>query len=90
MPRRTPICNKACLCCSENRSKRTNGSVTVTIFPQGQLGNDAGIIDGARSRIIAIAMSGPTNFTGLVPAAGAFELPVMFPKRDLACKVPDG
>lgn len=74
----------------EQVEARTNGSVTVTIFPQGQLGNDAAMIDGARSGIIDIAMSGLNNFTGLVPAAGAFELPFMFPNRDTAYAVLDG
>ena len=74
----------------EQVEARTNGSVTVTIFPQGQLGNDAAMIDGARSGIIDIAMSGLNNFTGLVPQAGAFELPFMFPNRETAYKVLDG
>lgn len=74
----------------EQVEARTNGSVTVTIFPQGQLGNDAAMIDGARSGIIDIAMSGLNNFTGLVPDAGAFELPFMFPNRDTAYAVLDG
>jgi TRAP-type transport system periplasmic protein len=74
----------------EQVEARTNGSVTVTIFPQGQLGNDAAMIDGARSGIIDIALSGLNNFTGLVPAAGAFELPFMFPTRDKAYAVLDG
>lgn len=74
----------------EQVEARTNGSVTVTIFPQGQLGNDAAMIDGARSGIIDIAMSGLNNFTGLVPQAGALELPFMFPTRDTAYAVLDG
>jgi tripartite ATP-independent transporter DctP family solute receptor len=74
----------------EQVEARTNGSVTVTIFPQGQLGNDAAMIDGARSGIIDIVMSGLNNFTGLVPAAGAFELPFMFPNRETAYNVLDG
>lgn len=74
----------------EQVEARTNGSVTVTIFPQGQLGNDAAMIDGARSGIIDIAMSGLNNFTGLVPDAGALELPFIFPTRDVAYKVLDG
>jgi len=69
---------------------RTNGTVKVTIFPQGQLGNDQAMIDGARSGIIDIVMTGLNNLTGLVPDAGAFELPFMFPNRDLAYKVLDG
>lgn len=74
----------------EQVEARTNGSVTVTIFPQGQLGNDAAMIDGARSGIIDIAMSGLNNFTGLVPQAGALELPFMFPSRDTAYAALDG
>lgn len=74
----------------EQVEARTNGSVTVTIFPQGQLGSDAAMIDGARSGIIDIAMSGLNNFTGLVPQAGALELPFMFPSRDTAYAALDG
>jgi TRAP-type transport system periplasmic protein len=69
---------------------RTNGDVKVNIFPQGQLGNDGQMIDGARSGIVDIVMSGLNNFTGLVPQAGAFELPFMFPNRETAYKVLDG
>ncbi|MGO4854142.1 TRAP transporter substrate-binding protein [Phaeovulum sp. W22_SRMD_FR3] len=69
---------------------RTNGEVKVNIFPQGQLGNDGQMIDGARSGIVDIVMSGLNNFTGLVPQAGAFELPFMFPNRETAYKVLDG
>lgn len=74
----------------EQVEARTSGSVTVTIFPQGQLGNDAAMIDGARSGIIDIAMSGLNNFTGLVPQAGALELPFIFPTRETAYAVLDG
>jgi tripartite ATP-independent transporter DctP family solute receptor len=69
---------------------RTKGSVTITIFPQGQLGNDAAMIDGTRSGIIDITMTGLNNLTGLVPESGAIELPFMFPNRQLAYKVLDG
>ena len=74
----------------EQVEARTKGSVKVTIFPQGQLGSDAAMIDGARTGIIDIAMSGLNNFTGLVPQAGVFELPFIFPTRDVAYKVLDG
>lgn len=74
----------------EQVEARTNGSVTVAIFPQGQLGNDAAMIDGTRAGIIDIAMSGLNNFTGLVPDAGALELPFIFPNRDVAYSVLDG
>jgi tripartite ATP-independent transporter DctP family solute receptor len=74
----------------EQVEARSNGSIKVTIFPQGQLGNDAQMIDGARSGILDIAISGLNNFTGLVPQAGVFELPFIFPTRQVAYKVLDG
>jgi TRAP-type transport system periplasmic protein len=74
----------------EQVEARSNGSIKITIFPQGQLGNDAQMIDGARSGIVDIAISGLNNFTGLVPQAGVFELPFIFPTRQVAYKVLDG
>jgi tripartite ATP-independent transporter DctP family solute receptor len=70
--------------------KRSNGALTVQIFPQGQLGNDAQMIDGVRSGIIDITMVGLNNMTGLMPKAGAFELPFMFADRAAAYAALDG
>ncbi|NHF72401.1 TRAP transporter substrate-binding protein [Paracoccus xiamenensis] len=70
--------------------EKTGGEVTVQIFPNGQLGNDQQMIDGTRSGIIDVALIGLNNYTGLVPEAGAFELPFIFPTREVAYKVLDG
>ncbi|WP_022708344.1 DctP family TRAP transporter solute-binding subunit [Paracoccus zeaxanthinifaciens] len=74
----------------EQIEERSEGGITVTIFPQGQLGNDAAMVDGTRSGIIDIVMTGLNNLTGLVPDAGAFELPFIFPTRADAYAVLDG
>jgi len=74
----------------EQLEERSNGEITVTIFPQGQLGNDTAMVDGTRSGIIDVVMTGLNNLTGLVPEAGAFELPFIFPTRDDAYAVLDG
>ncbi|SNS99200.1 DctP family TRAP transporter solute-binding subunit [Tropicimonas sediminicola] len=74
----------------EQVEARSNGELKVNIFPHGQLGSDSQMIDGARSGIIDIAMSGLNNFTGMLPEAGAFTLPFMFPDRETAYKVLDG
>jgi tripartite ATP-independent transporter DctP family solute receptor len=71
-------------------AKRTDGEVTVQIFPQGQLGNDAAMIDGARSGIIDVVMVGLNNFSGLMPDSAALTLPFMFPDRETAYSVLDG
>lgn len=68
----------------------TNGSVKIATFPNGQLGTDDQMIDGVRSGIIDFTLSGLNNFTGMVPEAGAFTLPFMFPTRQTAYKVLDG
>ncbi len=75
---------------AEELSARTDGEITVQIFPNGQLGNDAQMIDGVRSGIIDISLVGLNNLTGLMPDAGAIELPFMFPSREIAYQVLDG
>ena len=75
---------------AEKLAERTNGEVTVQIFPAGQLGSDVQALDGTRSGIIDMQLAGLNNFTGLVPEAGAFTLPFMFPDRETAYKVLDG
>ena len=70
--------------------KASDGEITVTIFPNGQLGTDAQMIDGVRSGIIDMEISGLNNFTGLLPEASAFELPFMFESRDAAFAALDG
>lgn len=74
----------------EQVEARTGGEVKINIFPQGQLGNDAQMIDGARSGIIDFVMVGLNNFGGLMPESAAFTLPFMFPDRETAYKVLDG
>lgn len=69
--------------------EKTGGEIKVQIFPNGQLGNDQQMIDGTRSGIIDITLVGLNNYTGLVPDAGAFELPFIFPTRDVAYKALD-
>ncbi|MEJ8472563.1 DctP family TRAP transporter solute-binding subunit [Roseibium algae] len=74
----------------EQVEARSNGNITVNLFPSGQLGNDAQMIDGLRSGIIDFAMVGLNNYSGLMPETAAFTLPFMFPTRETAYKVLDG
>ena len=71
-------------------AKRTNGEVTVQIFPQSQLGTDQQMITGARSGVIDIVMSGLSNYTGTLPKIGGLELPYMFKNREHAYRILDG
>ncbi|KAA5605309.1 DctP family TRAP transporter solute-binding subunit [Roseospira marina] len=71
-------------------AKRTDGEVTVKIFPHGQLGNDQQMISGTRSGIVDIVMSGLNNVDGLMPQVGGLLLPYIFTSREHAYKVLDG
>lgn len=75
---------------AEKVAERTKGAVTVKIFPQGQLGNDQQMITGARSGVIDVVMVGLNNFTGMMPRAGAIELPFVFRDQNQAYKALDG
>ncbi len=75
---------------AEKIKERTNGEVTVRIYPHGQLGNDQQMITGVRSGIIDIEMSGLNNFEGLMPKVGGVLLPYIFTSREHAYKVLDG
>ena len=69
--------------------KRTNGEVTVAIYPKGELGDDKQMISSVRSGVIDIEMSGLNNFDSFLPEVGGLLLPYIFTSRDHAYKVLD-
>ncbi|MEL0623576.1 DctP family TRAP transporter solute-binding subunit [Marinomonas arenicola] len=69
---------------------RSNGDLKINIFPHGQLGTDAQMIEGNRVGIIDFSIVGLNNYSGLLPESAAFTLPFMFPDRKTAYKVLDG
>ena len=69
---------------------RTKGEIKINIYPHGQLGNDAQMLDGTRTGIIDFSMMGLNNYSGLLPESAALTLPFMFPSREAAFKVLDG
>ncbi len=70
--------------------QRTKGEVDITIFPAGQLGNDAALINGVRGGTIDIVCSGASNYNGIVPNTAALELPFVFRNAQHAYTVLDG
>ncbi len=69
---------------------RTNGDVEITIFPAGQLGNDAAMINGMRGGTIDIVSNGASNHNGIVANTAAMELPFVFRSAQHAYNVLDG
>ncbi|WP_068319070.1 DctP family TRAP transporter solute-binding subunit [Polycladidibacter hongkongensis] len=71
-------------------AEKTDGEVTVQIFPQGQLGDDQQMLNGNRAGIIDIQMTGLAIMNGMQPETAVFDLPYMFASREHAYKVLDG
>ncbi len=70
--------------------KYTNGEVTVTIFPNAQLGDERTLLERMKMGIVdaGIITNGPIiNF---VPRFGAIDLPFLFRSPEHAYKVLDG
>jgi len=70
--------------------KYTNGSVTVTIFPNAKLGDERTLLERMKMGIVdaGIITNGPIiNF---VPRFGAIDLPFLFRNPEHAYKVLDG
>ncbi len=74
---------------AEQVAKRTNGEVSVRLFPNGQLGDDAGMIAGVRGGTIDIELSGNPYFSGLVGELNVLDLPFLFKDEKEAHQVLD-
>lgn len=63
---------------AEELSNRTDGRVTVDIYPNEQLGNEVSMIEGLRQGSVDIAVAGGANFAGFVPEFQLFSVPYIF------------
>lgn len=70
--------------------EKTNGEITVEVFPTSQLGNDKAIIQGARMGSVDISMTGNPFYTGTEAALNVLDLPYLFKSFDHAYAVLDG
>ena len=70
--------------------EKTNGEITVEVFPTSQLGNDKAIIQGARMGSIDISMTGNPFYTGTEAALNVLDLPYLFKSFEHAYAVLDG
>ncbi|RJQ64693.1 MAG: TRAP transporter substrate-binding protein [Desulfobacteraceae bacterium] len=70
--------------------QKTNGEITVDVFPASQLGNDKAIIQGARMGSVDISMTGNPFYTGTEAALNVLDLPYLFRDFDHVYQVLDG
>lgn len=69
--------------------KATNGKVVIEIYPAQQLGTAREMIEGTQLGTIQAVLVPTSNFTGFEPAMSIFDLPFLFPSREVTYKVID-
>ena len=69
---------------------KTAGALEVKVFSDSSLGNAQAAISNARGGTIDIVISGSSNYTGIVPLLGVFDIPFMFKDTAHAYRVLDG
>ncbi len=67
----------------------TNGSVTVQLFPDGQLGKDNEVIQMTRDGVIQSNISSSGGVAQHYPLVGVFDMPFAFPNIAVAHEVID-
>ncbi len=67
----------------------TNGSVTVELFPDGQLGKDNEVIQMTRDGVIQSNISSSGGVAQHYPLVGVFDMPFAFPNIAVAHEVID-
>ena len=67
----------------------TNGSVSVQLFPDGQLGKDNEVIQQTRDGIIQSNISSAGGVAQHYSLVGVFDLPFVFPNISIAHEVID-
>ena len=75
---------------SELLKAKTKGAMEVKVFSDSALGHATAAISSARAGTIDIVVSGSSNFTGIVPLLGVFDIPFVFKDTAHAYRVLDG
>lgn len=70
--------------------EKSGGELTVTIFPQGQLGGERELAEGVRMGTVEIGSLSPSNMTGFVPEFDLFGVPFLFKTPAQVYAVMDG
>jgi len=75
---------------AERVADKTNGAVEVKIFPDGQLGNERELLEGATLGSHDISLTGAAGWAIINPKLGTFELPFLYRDMDHQQKVFNG
>jgi tripartite ATP-independent transporter DctP family solute receptor len=84
------LAHQAFLTIKDYMEKNSNGVFEVTIYPNGQLGNDAQIVEAVQEGDVQMMFTNTGNLLSFVPDFGVFAVPFAFPSHEVAYKVLDG
>ncbi len=69
--------------------ERTDGRISVDIFPNSQVGDDNEMMDGLQSGTLEMTYPSTSPAATIVPELAVFDLPFLFPSRESAYEVLD-
>jgi tripartite ATP-independent transporter DctP family solute receptor len=84
------LAHQAFIIIKDYMEKNSNGVFEVSIYPNGQLGNDAQIVEAVQEGDVEIMFTNTGNLLSFVPDLGVFAVPFVFPSNDVAYRVLDG
>lgn len=70
--------------------QETNGTVEIQIYPSSQLGQARSVAEGVQLGTIEMTLSSTPVLGQFAQEIGVFDLPFLFPSREIAYKVLDG
>lgn len=71
-------------------NEKTNGVVTVEVYPSDQLGNQRSSVEGAQIGTQDLVLTSSMILANFDESIGVFDLPFIFPDRETAYKAMDG
>lgn len=82
--------HKSAVMFKEKVEKESNGKVQVNVFPSSQLGSAREMFEGLQLGTQEVALVPTGRISGFAPQLQLFDLPYLFPNREVAYKVLDG
>jgi tripartite ATP-independent transporter DctP family solute receptor len=84
------LAHQAFLAIKDYMEAKSNGVFEVTVYPNGQLGNDAQIVEAVQEGDVEMMFTNTGNLLSFVPELGVFAVPFAFPSKEVAYRVLDG
>lgn len=84
------LAHQAFVVIKDYMEKNSDGVFQVDIYPNGQLGNDAQIVEAVQEGDVHLMFTNTGNLISFVPELGVLQVPFAFPSNDVAYKVLDG